>query len=57
MHRTAPPTFSGVYADLEIEMAGMTRLIVIFTRFTSSTNSLVQLIVEDQQTNRLTLNF
>ena len=55
--RRAPPFSSCVYADLEIETAGMTRLVVVFTRFTSSTNSPIQLIVEDQQTNRLRLDF
>jgi hypothetical protein len=38
-------------------MARMTRLVVVFTLFTSFTNSCIQLIVEDQQTNRLALDF
>lgn len=53
----APSFLVSCYADLEIETAGMTWLVVVFTLFTSSTNSPIQLIVEDQQTNRLALDF
>jgi hypothetical protein len=39
-----------------METAGMTRLVMVFMRITSSTNSAIKLIVEDHQTNRLTLD-
>ena len=56
-NRLAPPNRSCVYAALEIETAGTTLLVVVFTLLTPFHELVCQFMVEDPQTNRLGLDF